>query len=195
MTRYFDLLFAGWGYPGDRGAYGCKDKSDITQDMIATDALNLTCGDIYTLPIWGNFSVDWTWFHCLKTRKCIHIDNRCDLHPNPECIYEKNGVMVAEDEEGCFEEYKRKGLLAKSANLICQSLYHNVLTPAISWINQTFTGSLLNVTVIPSGTMVEIVATRCDGLYECSNNEDEYKCQQGEIETVSIGINSPNHFI
>ena len=158
--------------------------------MTVTDASNSTCSDIYFHPILGEFPVDWTWFKCLMTRKCIHIDSRCDLHPNPECIYEKNGIMVAEDEEGCFDEYKRKGLLARSANLICQSPVHNRLTPSIfssvsDWPNSW---DILNVTVIPSGTIVQIVSTRCDGFYECFNNEDEYKCGEGEIETTTIGI-------
>ena len=131
--------------------------------MTVTDASNSTCSDIYTHPILGEFPVDWTWFKCLMTRKCIHIDSRCDLHPNPECIYEKNGIMVAEDEEGCLDEYKSKGLVARSANLICQSPFHNSLTPAIfsDIYNDGFDHP---VTVIPSETIVQILSTRCDGF-------------------------------
>ena len=150
--------------------------------MTVTDDPNSTCSDFYTDPVFGDFPVDWTWFKCLETGKCIHIDSRCDLHPNPECIYEKNGIMVAEDEEECLDEYKRKGLLARSANLICQSPFHNSLTPAI------FSNDFRNRTVIPTGTIVQIVSTRCDGFYECFNNEDEYKCGEGKIETTTIGI-------
>ena len=163
--------------------------------MTVTDASNSTCSDIYTHPFLGEFSVDWTWFKCLKRRKCIHIDSRCDLHPNPECIYEKNGIMVAEDEEGCLDEYKSKGLVARSANLICQSPFHNSLTPAIfSNVYNIHSYEDENVTVIPSGTIVQIVSTRCDGFYECFNNEDEYKCGEGEIETTTIGILMLYHY-
>ena len=164
--------------------------------MTVTDASNSTCSDIYTDPVDGVVSVDWTWFKCLKTRKCIHIDSRCDLHPNPECIYEKNGIMVAEDEEECLDEYKRKGLLARSASLKCQSPYHNSLTPAIfSYVFDSNSWNILNMTVIPSGTIVQIVSTRCDGYYECFNNEDEYKCGEGDIEITTIGTTDLKHFI
>ena len=42
---------------------------------------------------------------------------RCDLRPHPKCIYENEGDMIAEDEEGCEEEYKIKGLIPQSANV------------------------------------------------------------------------------
>ena len=43
---------------------------------------------------------------------------RCDLRPHPKCIYENDkGDMLAEDEEGCEEEYKIKGLIDPSANV------------------------------------------------------------------------------
>ena len=132
----------------------------------------------------------------MKTQKCIHIDSRCDLHPNPECVYEKDGMMVAEDEEGCFEEYKKKGLIAKSANLICDSQIHNILSPSIlstvtnwtayqnhDWSNQF----MYNFTVIPAGTMVQIVSTRCNGISECWNNEDELKCGWQAFVNALIG--------
>ena len=75
--------------------------------------------------------VTWDWFHCEITQKCIHGSNRCDLHPNPECIYEKGGIMVSEDEEECLEEYKLRGLIQKSAAFECPSLDHNKMSPAI----------------------------------------------------------------
>jgi hypothetical protein len=41
------------------------------------------------------------------------MKSRCDLHPNPECIYPKNvngkTVLVAEDEENCEDIYRIKG--------------------------------------------------------------------------------------
>ena len=41
---------------------------------------------------------------------------------------------MAEDEENCFDEYKWKGLVARSANLICQSPIHNIESPTIESI-------------------------------------------------------------
>ena len=77
-------------------------------------------------------NVTWNWFTCHKNRRCIHSNSRCDLHPNPACIYENEaGQMVAEDEEGCLDEYKSKGLLAKSGNFECESALHNSDTIAI----------------------------------------------------------------
>ena len=43
---------------------------------------------------------------------------RCDLRPHPKCIYKNDkGDMLAEDEEGCEEEYKKKGLIPQSATV------------------------------------------------------------------------------
>ena len=51
---------------------------------------------------WVVRTVDWEWFHCTQTKKCIHINNRCDFHPHPDCIYEtEDGLMISEDEEDC----------------------------------------------------------------------------------------------
>ena len=73
----------------------------------------------------------WDSFHCEKTHKCVHTSNRCDMRPNPECIYEKDGILVSEDEEDCFEEYKLKGLIKESAAFQCTSPDHNKMSPAI----------------------------------------------------------------
>ena len=73
----------------------------------------------------------WDSFHCETTHKCVHASNRCDMHPNPECIYEKDGILVSEDEEDCFEEYKLKGLIKESAAFQCISPDHNKMSPAI----------------------------------------------------------------
>ena len=58
------------------------------------DAVNATCGKIYT-PSWSkeNITVDWKWFPCKERQKCIHIDNRCNLHPHPDCLYEKVKIL------------------------------------------------------------------------------------------------------
>ena len=81
-----------WGTP-DFFDKTCSDKSDISQDMIVeNDAIIATCGSIYTPPLHMHQTVvDWKWFPCKKAQKCIHIDNRCDLHPHPDCLYEKVG--------------------------------------------------------------------------------------------------------
>ena len=43
---------------------------------------------------------------------------RCDLRPHPKCIYKNDiGDMLAEDEEGCEEEYKNNSLIPRSANV------------------------------------------------------------------------------
>ena len=133
----------------------------------------------------------WRWFHCRHTHKCIHIDSWCDLHPNPACIYEKDGVMVAEDEEGCFEEYKRKGLVANTANVICSSGSpdHNTLSPAVISLTYDWeTNTGLTVTVIPRGTIVQIPGVKCDGISNCWDGIDEKLfCGFTSFQTVGIG--------
>ena len=109
--------------------HGCSDNSGIS--MLANQTSKSKCGNTYynqyiDYPTQGEgLPVDWTWFHCKMTQRCIHNSHRCNLHPHPDCIYEKNGVRLAEDEEGCFSEYKRKGLIQDSANFICQHEFHN----------------------------------------------------------------------
>ena len=130
----------------------------------------------------------WRWFECRNNKKCIHIDSRCDLHPHPECIYEKDGIMVAEDEEGCIDEYKRKGLVAKTANFICSSPDHNIVSPSV--ISNIYDDNHVkyNVTVIPSGTTVPIVVVRCDGIDNCWDGIDEKSfCGFTSFQTVGIG--------
>ena len=134
----------------------------------------------------------WRWFHCIHTQKCIHIDARCDMHPNPECIYEKDGVMVAEDEEGCFDEYMRKGFISKTANIICSSPDHNTMSPAV--ISKNFDSDYppyyikYNVTVIPRGTIVQISGITCDGISNCWDGIDEKSfCGFTPFQTVGIG--------
>ena len=135
---------------------------------------------------------NWEWFLCMNTQKCIHIDNRCDLHPHSECIYEKDGVMVAEDEEGCSDEYNRKGLVAKTANVICFSPDHNTMSPAV--ISNIYDSDhppyniKSNVTVIPRGTIVEITGIKCDGISNCWDGIDEKLfCGFTPFQTVGIG--------
>ena len=131
---------------------GCVDRSDIS---VTLDE-NHECGDkvgfvngLRPVPNSKLLKEDieyanknWNWFTCHETRKCIHPNSRCDLHPHPDCIYEnEDGQIVAEDEEGCFEKYKSKGLVPKSANLECQSAIHNSDSIAIQSIVAKFNGS------------------------------------------------------
>ena len=122
----------GWGFgsiDNVNSHHGCSDNSDIS--MLANKSSNSECGSTYHNPYvdyglhGAGVNVSWTWFNCKATQRCIHNSHRCNLHPHPDCIYEKDGVRVAEDEEGCLTEYKRKGLIQESANFVCQSRAHN----------------------------------------------------------------------
>ena len=101
---------------------------------------------------------------------------------------------MAEDEEGCFDEYKWRGLVAKSANLICQSPFHNIQSSSIQSLAFNFTAwniaqerEYYNFTVLPTGIIVQILATHCNGIIECWNGEDEENCASTTFKTVSIG--------
>ena len=91
--------------------------------------------------------------------------------------------------ENCFEEYKKKGLVPKSANLICQSPSHNSMSLAIlsTVFNFTTNEYMFNVSIIRQGTMVNTMGTRCDGKFDCWNNVDEYKCGFTTFEYFLIG--------
>ena len=75
---------------------------------------NSSCGGQYTYRIkpYTNMPemsdpVNINWFECRQNKKCVHMDTRCDMHPNPACIYWKDGrKRVAEDEEDSIEEYR-----------------------------------------------------------------------------------------
>ena len=112
--------------------------------------------------------------------------------------------MVSEDEEGCFEEYKKTHLVASSVNVICQSLNHNEMSPAAVsetvhvWKDRRhITGSYqgggmqgeleYNVTLIPAGTIVQTLATRCDNTIECWDAKDEKGCSQNAFDSFVIG--------
>ena len=142
-------------------------------------------------------NVTWKWFHCKTTQTCIHVSSRCDMHPHPKCVYEKDGVMVSEDEEECFEEYKFKGLISESAAFECPSPDHNKMSPAIlstvyNWSISDFGDYEYNVTVMPDGVVVTIQGTRCDGKIDCWNGEDEYMC--GFNTFVTFGAGNLPHF-
>ena len=110
------------------------------------------------------------------------------MHPNPECIYEKDGVTMSEDEEDCFEEYKLKGLIKRSSAFKCSSPDHNKMSPAIlSTVFNSTIGYVHNFTVIPNGVVVQILGTRCDGKIECWNGEDESMCGFNTFLTFGAG--------
>lgn len=177
---YFSLSLSDWGYPD---ILGCRDKSGVVKKMDN----NSSCGSQYSY-LQSEYDVTWTWFKCKQTGKCIHNTTRCDLHPHPDCIYEnEKKEMVAEDEEGCLEEYKRKGLLPRSANFKCQSPHHNSNSSAVfaTWYNNT--SYVPNALILDEGIMVQILATRCNGQAECWNAIDEDRCGFNISITASIG--------
>jgi hypothetical protein len=101
--------------------------------------------------------------------------------------------MVAEDEEGCFEEYKRKGLVANTANVICSSPDHNTESPAV--ISNIYDGVFIihNATIIPNGTTVQIPGVKCDGIFNCWDGIDEKLfCGFTSFQTVGIGKQNKN---
>ena len=83
--------------------------------------------------------------------------------------------MVGEDEEGCLEEYKTNGLVAPSATFPCQSKTHNKESPAILSTIYSYVPNP-NVLVIMEGVIVNILSTRCDGIFECLSGKDEDGC-------------------
>ena len=81
---------------------------------------NNECGETYHyLNFRGHMKktlADWRWFSCTMSRKCVHSNSRCDEHPHPSCIFEKDGMKFAEDEDNCLSEYKEKGFVPKVIN-------------------------------------------------------------------------------
>ena len=141
-------------------------------------------------------------FECHEKQKCIHLDHKCDFKPHPACIYynKKKDKLIAEDEdqEDCLKVYKQKGLIDKSANMVCDSPIHNRDTAAIlsTVFNRTKYDTTKdwessfenNVIVIEAGTTVEIQAVKCNGISECWNGVDELiDCGFSTFETMIIG--------
>ena len=130
-----------------------------------------------------------------RTKKCIHPDARCDLHPHPACTYlNEKGETEAEDEENCNEDYVNKGLVPRTVNMECISPVHNIDSPAIRnypknipirWKEKNW---LLHLQVIPKGTITQTLATKCDGHKECWQGKDEVDCDDLDPgTTVLIG--------
>ena len=77
------ILFVSLSVWGDADKDGCPDNSDIIKDM--KDDTSKPCqGSDYKSPSGRNYIVT-DWFPCHKAKKpvCIHIQNRCDMHPHP----------------------------------------------------------------------------------------------------------------
>ena len=168
-----------------RGCVQYGDNSDISMKMQSEDSSSSpSCGDIYIDPVVGKIPVTWQWFACEKSQTFIHINNRCDLHPHPDCLFEG----VAENEEDCIDEYKRKNLIQRSANLKCPSAIHNSTTPPIKSTVYNQTNSFYEfVDIIAAGITVQIMATICDGTPECFERVDELFCGFTKTKTILIG--------
>ena len=101
------------------------------------------------------------------------------LHIDPE-----KEEIVAEDEEYCNEEYVNKGLVPRTVNMQCISPIHNMDSPAMKNYQYGFTefqkrvkdNWLLHLQVIPKGTTIHTLATKCDGHKECWQGKDEVDC-------------------
>ena len=99
-----------------------------------------------------------------------------------------------------------KGLVAKSATLPCQSLTHNVESPAT--LATIFKGgssfdqnNYKYDKVIDEGVVVMTLATRCDSIVECFDRIDENGCDNtdpysitliGTYFTLLVHFNGPN---
>jgi hypothetical protein len=109
---------------------------------------------------------------------------------------------VAEDEENCNEEYINKGLVSRTVNMECISPIHNADSPAIrnylynlteeenlsTWTVKRRNNWLLHLQLIPKGTIIHTLATKCDGHKECWRGLDEVYCDDLDPgTTVLIG--------
>ena len=180
-----------WGRPDT----GCPDHSDKVKDP---NPETPECGgDSYTYT--DDYSVktvtvDWDWFYCPQSKKCIHRSGRCDKIPNPACIFENKttGKTIVEDEDGC--DYQ--GLISKSATYKCESKNNNKDSLAVlsTFFNFTLFNPSSSVedifqynqTVIALGTIVTIRATKCDGVVECGDGSDENNGCGMEVENTIL---------
>ena len=183
-----------WGDPN----YGCPDHSDKVKDPNPETPDDPCGGNSYTYEDGlVTETVDWDWFHCNQSQKCIHHSGRCDMIPNSACTFKNKttGQTIVEDEDGC--DYQAKRLISKSATYPCQSKNHNNDSLAVlsTFFNQTLynsgsseeDGLQYNQTVITPGAIVNISATRCDGVVECVNGSDENDCGMKVEKTILAG--------
>ena len=103
---------------------------------------------------------------------CFKKINRCDLYAQCDPV---EGSDVAEDELDCDEEYKKKGLVPKKANFLCQSLHHN---------EDSVKANL-------SRGVVYIHAVLQDDNTECWNEEDEKERPTEWVSYYYPGIELP----
>ena len=95
----------------------------------------------------------------------------------------EKGETEAEDEENCNEDYISKGLVPRTVNMECISPIHNIDSPAIrnypynlnKW---TKSNRLIHLQLIPQGTIIHTLATKCDGHKECWKGKDEDDCDE-----------------
>ena len=117
---------------------------------------------------------------------------------------------MAEDEENCNEEYVNKGLVPRTVNMECISPIHNADSPAIrnypynlteeenlsTWTYMKIENWLLQLQLIPKGTIIHTLATKCDGHKECWRGLDEVHCDDMDPgTTVLIGTYFHSFFI
>merc|ERR1719507_974955 len=86
---------------------------------------------------------------------CFKNTTLCDQHP--ACDPGEGTGAIAQDEFGCFEKYKEKGLTSKDATHQCQSVHHNEAS----------------VKANLSLGIVMIEAVRCDGIPTCWKSPDQ----------------------
>ena len=105
---------------------------------------------------------------------CFNTINLCDQHP--VCDPGEDTGGIAQDEFGCFEIYKEKGLTPKGATQQCQSVHHN---------EESVKANL-------SLAIVMIEAVPCDGNPTCWKNVDESFCDN---DLLTIWIPGRNSFL
>ena len=186
------VFLPGWGHLNK----GCPDHSDKVKEPNLETPDDPCGGESYTFwdtdyRDWEQKTEivdDWDWFYCPQSKKCIHQIGRCDKIPHHACTFKNE--TTAEDEVGC--NYISRGLTSNSATLQCQSVSHNEKSlPVLSKVwNWSLDDYQYDQTVIPAGTIVNIKATRCDGVHECFDDLDEAWCGKMELyETILIGKN------
>ena len=129
----------------DLPCHKCLDPSNCTASCLTPGPSCQAC----TNP---------SYFPC-RENVCIARILRCDGHPN---------CRQGEDEDGCYRQYRDRGLVPKEATFPCYSpVYH----PGNS---------------ISRGT-VTILAVRCDSIVECWDSKDELDCHRKLLDTSSLG--------